>query len=123
MTTGLSGTYAFNNVDFTLPPSEGKWVERTSYGVDGNAHTVYSQFRNFELSWDLISTSDAKNIIDVYNQFGTTGTVVSCLPKWGDVDFTFYNYSGTTLQEPTFDSYFQGYFQTGKLIIVNVKTN
>jgi len=120
---GLSGTYAFNNVDLQLPPSEGKWVERTSYGVDGNAHTIYSQFRNFEMSWDLISTTDAKQIIDVYNSFGTTGTVVSCLPKWGDVDFTFYNYSGTTIFEPTFDAYFQGYPQTAKLVIVNAKTN
>ena len=120
---GLSGTYAFNNTDLQLPPSEGKWIERQSYGFDGNAHMIYSQFRDFELSWDLISTTDAKQLIDVYNQFGTTGTVVSCLPEWGNVDFSFKNYSGTTLQEPTFDAYFQGYYQTGKLTIINVKTN
>lgn len=123
MTTGLSGTYAFNNINLQLPPSEGEWKERTSYGVDGNAHMVYSSVRDFELSWDLQSTNDASQIIGFYNLVSNTGTLVACLPKWGDPEYTFYNYSGTTLQEPTFGSYFQGYPQSAKLLIMNVRTN
>jgi len=123
MTTGLSGTYALNNTDLQLPPTDGKWTERTNYGVDGNAHTIYSAYRNFELSWDLQSTNDASQIIGFYNLVSNTGTIVACLPKWGDPTYTFYNYSGTTIQEPTFESYFQGYPQTAKLLIMNVRTN
>lgn len=100
MTIGLSGTYAVNNVDLQLQPTTGKWVERTNYGFDGNAHPIYSAFRHFELTWDLISTNDAKQVIDIYNSIAVTGSVVFCLPKWGDQNYTFYNYSGTTVQEP-----------------------
>lgn len=123
MTTGLSGSYAINNTNWTLQPTTGKWVERTNYGIDGNGHPIYSQLRNFELSWDLISTDDAKQLIDFYNGISTTGTVVSCLPEWGNVNYQFRNYSGTTLQEPTVGEYFQGYIQTLKLLIINVRTN
>jgi len=120
---GLSGTYAFNNVDFQLQPSTGKWVDRTNYGIDGGGHSIYSQFRHFELSWDLISTDDAKQIIDVYNTIGNTGTCVACLPKWGDINYTFFNYSGTTMQEPSVGEYFQGYITSVKLLLLNVRTN
>ena len=120
---GLSGTYAINNTDLTLQPTEGKWVERTNYGLDGGGHSVYAQNRKFQMEWVLISTSDAKQIIDFYNAVGNTGTVVSCLPKWGDVDYTFYNYSGTVLQEPEVGAYFQGYIESVKMLIVNIRTN
>lgn len=123
MTIGLSGSYAINNTNLTLQPTTGRWTERPSYGVDGGAHPVYSSIRSFELTWVLISTSDAKQIIDFYNAVGNTGSVVACLPKWGDTDYTFFNYSGTTLQEPTVGEYFQGFIQEVKLLILNVRTN
>lgn len=119
---GASGTYAFNNVDLTLQPTTGKWVERTNYGFDGNAHPIYSAFRHFELTWELISPTDVKQLIDVYNAISTTGTVVSCLPKWGDPDYVFYNYSGTTVQEPTVEVYFQGYTTQVKMLLLNIRT-
>jgi hypothetical protein len=123
MSTDLSGSYAFNGVDLTLQPTTGKWKERTSYGVDGNGRPVYSSLRSFELKWDLISTSDAKQIIDSYTSTSITGTVVSCLPEWGNVEYTFQNYSGTTLQEPQVSEYFQGYVTSVSLLILHVRTN
>lgn len=123
MTTGLSGTYAFDNVDLTLQPTTGKWTERTNYGTDGGGHPVYSQVRNFELRWELISTNDAKQIIDVYNTVSNTGTTVACLPEWGNLDFEFVNYSGCTLREPEAGEYFQGWIQDFRLLILNVRTN
>lgn len=123
MTTGLSGSYAINNVDLTLQPSTGKWLERSDYGFDGNGHPIYSQFRDFELKWELISTNDAQQIINFYNTVGNTGTVVSCLPDWGNANFAFRNYSGTTLQDPQVSEYFQGYIQSVTLLVVNARTN
>lgn len=123
MTTGLSGTYALNGVDLTLQPTTGKWLDRTNYGVDGGGHPVYSQTRGFELTWILISPSDAKQIIDTYNLVGSTGVITACLPEWGALEYQFRNYSGTTLQEPTVSTYFQGFIQEVRLLILNVRTN
>lgn len=120
---GLSGTYAFNNTDLTLQPTTGKWTPRPNYGIDGSGHEIYASVRNFELSWDLISTSDAKQIIDFYNTVSTTGTVVACLPQWNNGSYQFVNISGCTLQEPEVGEYFQGYIQSMKLLILNVRTN
>lgn len=119
---GASGTYAINNTDLTLQPTTGKWVERSQYGVDGAGHPIYSSFRSFELNWDLISPSQVKQLIDFYNTVSATGTVVACLPKWGDTDYVFFNYSGSTLGEPVVDTYFQGYLQSVKLLVLNIRT-
>src|SRR5688572_20057816 len=122
MTTGLSGTYGFNGTDLTLQPTTGRWVERTQYGIDGGAHPIYAQNRSFEITWQLISPEDAKQVIDFYNVVGSTGTAVACLPQWGSVDYRFKNYSGTTLQEPIVGEYFMGFIQEVKLLILNVNT-
>lgn len=123
MTTGLSGTYAFNDANLTLQPTAGKWTSRTNYGIDGGGHPIYASVRGFELSWVLISPSDAKQIIDVYNAVGNTGTVVACLPQWNNAGFEFINYSGCTLQEPEVGEYFQGFIQDVKMLVLNVRTN
>lgn len=122
MTTGLSGTYAINDTNLQLQPTSGKWVERTQYGTDGSGHPIYSAFRNFELTWDLINTADVKQLIDFYNTVSSTGTVVACLPKWGDTNYTFHNYSGTTMGEPVVDTYFQSHLQSVKLLLINIRT-
>lgn len=119
---GYSGTYALNNIDLTLQPSTGKWVTRTDYGVDGGGHPVYATPRKFEMAWDLISTADAKQLIDFYNIVGSTGTITACLPEWGNVGYVFRNYSGCTLQEPEVGDYFQTYIDSVKMTILNIRT-
>jgi hypothetical protein len=122
VTTGLSGSFAFNGTDLNQYPDTHRWVERTGYGVDGGGHPVYAQNRSYELSWNLISTTDAKQIIDFYNLVGSTGTVTSCLPEWNNADYRFKNYSGTTLEEPQMQGYFMGFIEELKLLILNVNT-
>lgn len=123
MTTGLSGTFAFNDTNLNQIPTSHRWVERTSYGIDGGAHPVYSQVRSYELTWNLISIEDAQQIINFYNLVGNTGTVTSCLPQWGAADYRFKNYSGTTLEEPQMQGYFVGFIEELRLLILNVTTN
>ena len=123
MTTGLSGSYAFNGTDLTLQPTEGRYIERNNYGVDGGGHPVYPAIRSFELSWALMPTSDAKQIIDFYNAVGNTGTVVACLPQWGNVGFNFVNHSGCTLAEPTVGAYFIDHVQDVRLVIMGVRVS
>jgi hypothetical protein len=123
MTTGLSGTFAFNGTNLNQYPTEHGWAERTNYGIDGNAHPIYSQNRSYQMTWNLISTEDAKQIIDYYNLVGNTGTLTACLPEWGNVGYSFRNFSGTTLMEPTYSGYYMGYLLDFKLLILNVNTN
>ena len=123
MTQGLSGTFAFNDVNINQYPTTHKWVERTQYGVDGNGHPLYGQVRSYEMVWNLISGEDAQQIIGVYNSVGNTGTVTSCLPEWGALDYRFKNYSGTTLVEPVMNGYFQTYIEEVKLLVLSVNTN
>jgi hypothetical protein len=123
MTAGYSGSYSFNNVDLTIPPSTGNWKERPNYGIDGGGHTIYSSVRDFEMKWDLISVANLATIIGIYNGVGNTGTAVSCLPEWGNANYLFKNYSGTVLQEPTVGEYFQEFVQDVTLLILNVRTN
>lgn len=122
MTTGLSGTYGFNGVDLTLQPTTGRWVERTQYGLDAGAHPVYSSLRSFELTWELISPSDLNQIINVYNAISNTGNAVACLPKWNDSTYTFYNYSGTTIEEPQVGTFFMGYYQEVRMLVLAIRT-
>jgi hypothetical protein len=122
VTTGLSGTFALNNTNLNQNPTTHRWVERTQYGIDGSAHPIYSQVRSYEMTFNLISTENAKQLIDFYNLVGSTGTVVACLPQWGSVDYRFRNYSGATLQEPQFSGYFEGYLEELKLTIFNINT-
>lgn len=119
---GASGTYGFNNVDLALQPSNGQWMIRKSLGFDGAGHPVYPAVREFTLSWDLISTDNLKQLIDVYNSVGNSGTITACLPEYGNTDFVFKNYSGTTMQEPDLSEYFMGYTQTVTLLLLNIKT-
>lgn len=122
MTTGLSGSYGFNGTNLTLQPTEGKWNQRDAYGYDGAGHPIYSQFRTFELSWGLISTSDLAQIITTFNAVASTGTVVVDLPKYGDGSYTFYRYSGCTLNEVQVGAYFQEYVQSVSLLILQIRT-
>lgn len=119
---GASGTYAFNGTSLTLQPSTGRWIQRTALGIDGSGHSIYPSTREFELAWDLISISDLQQINNAYNAVGNTGTLVADLPKYGDSQYNFLSYSGVTLQEPTYDVYFERYVQNVKLLIMNIRT-
>jgi hypothetical protein len=123
MTTGLSGTFAFNGTNLNQYPTTHRWVERTQYGVDGNAHPVYAQVRSYEMTWNLISMGDAQQIINFYNLVGSTGTLVACLPEWGQADYRFKYYSGSSLEEPQMQGFFMGFIEELRLLVLSVNTS
>lgn len=122
MTQGASGTYAFNGTTLSLQPSSGKWNMRMALGIDGAGHPIYPLVREFELVWDLIGVDDLQAIQNAYYAVGNTGTVVVDLPKYGDSQYNFYSYSGCTLQEPEYDSYFERYVTNVRLLVLNIRT-
>lgn len=122
MSAGLSGTYAINGTTLSLQPTEGRWLERSSFGIDGNGHPIYSGVRQFELRFQLESMSDLQQIINSYNSVGATGTIVMDLPQWGAADFRFYSYSGCTLREPEYGPYFEEFNEDVTLLVMNIRT-
>lgn len=117
---GASGTYAFNGTNLSLIPTEGHWTEPAEYGYDGFGHPITSSFRSFEMTWQLISTSDLKQLIDFVALVSNTGTMAVDLPQWGAADYVFSTYSGTTLSPVQVGAYFMGYVQNVSLLVLRV---
>lgn len=120
MTIGASGSYAINGTDLTLQPFSHHWAERDSFGLDGNAHVIYSSVRGYELGWPLMSMSDFQQIYNFYNAVQSTGTVSVDLPQWGASGYVFQRYSGCVLSEPTFDNFFDEFLEGVRLLITNI---
>jgi len=118
---GYSGTYAFNGTDLILSPTEGKWEPKATIGRDGEGRPIYPALGDFTMSWGLMSTSEFKQLNDMYEYVSNTGTVVSDLPKWGDNDYLFYSYSGTLLNRPTVGAYFVGYVSDVQLVVTSIR--
>jgi hypothetical protein len=123
MTQGYSGSYGINGTNLLLQPSEGKWNSRETLGVDGSGRSIYPALRSFELSWELMGTSELAQLINFQASISNTGTVVSDLPKWGDAGYLFYGYSGTILSEVEVGAYFNTYVKDVRLVISSIRTN
>ena len=121
MTQVYSGSYSINGASI-LQPTSHQWVERDLIGFDGNGRPLYSPIGDFELSWQLMSVSDLKTLIDAQITTSNTGTAVVDLPKWGDSAYLFYSYSGTYISRPTVGTYFVEYVEDVRLLITSIRT-
>lgn len=122
MTTGYSGSFAINGVNFLLSPTKSGWMGREELGIDGNGHPVYPAVREYEISWVLAHPNDIKQINDAYLLASSTGTLSFDLPQWGASDYIFYRYSGCTMREPQMGEYFAEYIADVKVTILLVRT-
>ena len=118
---GTSGTYAVNNTDFSLKPTEGRWMDRQDYGFDGFGHPIYGAIKSFEMRWQLISPSDLNQLVTFFNQVQNTGTAAVDLPQYGAAQYTYYRYSGCTLSEVRVGEFFEGHYTDARLLIFNVR--
>lgn len=124
MTIGLSGSFAVNNVDFTLQPTAARPMQRDNFGYDGLGHPIYDSHRDYELRWDLMAPVDVAQIINAYNTVQNTGTLSFDLPRYGSsLVNEFQTYSGTTIDEPEIEDGFMGYWMNVRLLIHLVRTN
>lgn len=122
MTTGLSGTFAFNGTVLSLEPTTHGWRERTQLGIDGGGHPIYPAVRSYEMKWDLVTPSDLNQVLGFYNLVQNTGTMSVDLPEWGQTDYRFRTYSGTTLVEPVMGDFFNQHPGSITLLILNIRT-
>lgn len=122
MTQGVTGSYAVNGTEITIQPTSGKWIPREPLGVDGNGHFIYPPYREFEMNWGLIDSDEANQLQNFFNSIGLTGTAIVDLPKYADLDYTFFSYSGCVLQEPSFGDYFTEHPMDVTLTITKIRT-
>ncbi len=116
-----TGTYQINDVDITIQPTSGKWVERDILEFDGNGHPVYPPYYQFEIRWQLVDMSQVQQLQDYFNTIGRTGTASVNLPRYGYGTYLFRTYSGTVLQEPIYGVYFNEHQTDVTLLISKIR--
>jgi len=115
-------TYKINDIELTLQPASGRWSLSSPLGVTGDGHFIYPAINQFEMRWGAMDIDEFNQIFNFYEQQGITGTVVASLPKLDASSYTFYDYSGCTLQRPEVGEYFTQYVQDVILVVSNIKT-
>ena len=115
---------------YVLPvqPSAWGWVKTGEAYIDGAGRPRYPAVRDFELKWDTLDTASVQDLYRLWYET-STGTCSVDLPARHAVMTTgglnevyFQTYSGCSLEEPEFGSYFTTEGQTGvKLVIRNVR--
>ena len=118
----MTNSYIINGTTLSLQPASGKWNDRQSIGIDGNGHAVYPGNREFEMSWEFMSTSEFNQLRTFYLAIGNTGTAVVNIPEYAASTWVFKEYSGTVLREPEAGQYFEQYVSSVKMLIVKITT-
>ena len=115
--------FKVNGTPFVLDPTTHHWASRPSLGFDGAGHQMYVAVRSYEMSWDFMNSSGAAQLQSFYNLCSVSGTVIVDLPQYMSNGYAFQSYTGCILQEPNFDTYFNGFEQTLKLVVNNIRTS
>jgi hypothetical protein len=119
----MSGSYSINGTELIDQPTVGRWIPKELLGVAGSAQPMYPGVREFEMSWNLISPEGYNQIQGFYNNASGVFPVTVGLPIYANAAFVFQNYSGCTMQEPSFgDEYFagEGYVPNVRLVIMRI---
>jgi len=114
--------YIINGTTLNLQPTVGRWITRTELGFTGNGHPEYPGVREFEMRWQLSPMVDANEVQGLYDALDVTGTATVSLPKYKGTPWQFWEYSGTTLGEPTSGEYFEQHEQDIVLVIYGIVT-
>ena len=115
-----TGTFSINGTEFTLQPSEFRWLPRNMLGMTGDGHPIYSAVRQFEIRWNIGTAAEFDQLVDWFDGTHIAGTAVINLPQWNNPLYYFYPYSGCTLHEPEFGKYFAEHPSEVVLIVDNI---
>ena len=115
-----TGSYAINNVAFTLLPTTGKWVERSPIDITGDGHEIYGRTHEFELRWQLSTQASIFQLNNYFLQIGITGSVMVSLPEYGSLAYEFKNYTGCILSELARNDYFAEHTSDVRLLVRNI---
>jgi len=119
MTIGSSVGYIINGNNIPDPQST-RWDPRRPLGVAGDGHEVYPEVRSFQMRWSLLPLDDLKTLYDVFAG-ATSGTSVVELPDPFAGSWTFREFSGVIITEPTFADYFEEHVTNVVLVLTNIQ--
>lgn len=114
--------YSINGTEITIPPTTGQWMPRNLIGIDGAGHPIYAGVREFEMRWQLVDQAEMNELQTFFNGVVTTGTAVVALPQYANTTYQFFSYSGCTLREPEWGTYFTQHPQDVVLLVTNIRT-
>lgn len=113
--------YGIAGVDFTLQPTDGRWMLDEPIGMSGDGHPIYPNVTMFQLVWGLMDIPAFNEIYNYYQLVGLTGTLVSTLPNIEGASYGFKNYSGTVMQRPVVGEYFTQHVKDVRVMITNIR--
>jgi hypothetical protein len=119
MTIGSSVGYKINGNNIP-DPERAEWRPRRPLGVAGSGQAVYPEVREFRMRWRLLPLDDLQTLYDIYAG-ATTGTSVVELPDPYAGSWTFREFSGVNVEEPTFGDYFEEHAQSVALVLTNIE--
>jgi len=119
MSIGSSVGYVINGNNIP-DPERAEWRPRRALGVAGDGHLVYPEVREFRMRWRLLPLDDLETLNDIYLG-STSGTSVVELPDPYGGSWTFREFSGVIVTEPTFGDYFQEHAQSVALVLTNIE--
>ena len=109
-----------NGTAFLQQPTDHHWLDRDVIGTDGNGNAIYVAPRQYEMKFDFMDTDTFQQIYGYFQAQGVTGTLTATLPKWNSNPYSFQNYSGCIIREPTYENWFQNWYVGVKLLIVRI---
>lgn len=124
MTTPYPGNYRINGRAI-LEPSAGRWVPRQALDIEGDNRAIYSEFRSFQLEWQLVAYEDWSALQAFFDTVESTGTSVVRIPEFPTATgtpYAFREYSGVMIDEPQVDPFFETFPTRMVLLIRNIRT-
>lgn len=115
-------TYKVGGTEFSIQPTQGRWLPRAEMGVDGNGRPIYSAVREFEITWGLLEASQVNQLQNFFAAVGATGTAVVSLPKYAASTYIFYDYTGCVIREPQLSHFFSENTTEVILLISKIRT-
>lgn len=120
-----TNTFKINGVAFSRQPTNHRWVNQSPLGISGDGHPSYPAFREYELEFDFATDSEYYAFYSYFSAIGLTGTASVDLPEHPSTASTyqFRTYSGTIINQPEYDSYFENYYESAKLLVSRIRTS
>lgn len=111
--------YKLDGVDIQTP-TQMQWRPRRPIDISGEGRSIYAGVYEARMHWRLMSISEFDTIRDAWRSKSATGTIVANLPDIEASSFTFREFSGAHIQEPTVGAYFQEHVENVVLVLTNI---
>lgn len=114
-----TGTYALNDVAI-YPPANGQWRPRHILGISGEGRPITTGPFEFEIRYEFLSVPDFDAIHDIWSALQATGTLVAELPDILASTYSFRQFSGCYMEEPSVGQYFEQYYSEVLIRVKNI---